>query len=425
MFLARSPIRSRSLDTRSAPTISLRSTAIGCRRAIVSTARSSISACSASMLGSLATVRWARSASRRASASTASAICFSASPPISATIRVSSWRSTSKAFAVCSGITIYFVLAGANRDLAEAAGDVVLRASIARRGEHLARVVELDQLAEIHEGGEIGDARRLLHVVGDDHDRVVLFELVDQLLDLGGRDRIEPRARLVEQDHLGPHRHRARDAQALLLSAGEAQPVGGELALDLFPEGGPAQRGLHPLVELRLRQLLVQPGAEGYVLVDRHRERRRLLEHHADAGAQEIEILFGRENVLAVELDLALRPLVGVEIVHPVENPQQRRFSAARRPDEGGHLVLVERDVDAFERLAGPVIEVEVPDRHLLRQADRADRRVGDGGDCDRGGSDIHGDFLKEARARATIESASTVKVMISATIPASFCQSL
>jgi hypothetical protein len=68
------------------PTISRRSTAIGCRRAIVSTARSSISACSASMLGSLATVRWARSASRRASASTASAICFSASPPISATI---------------------------------------------------------------------------------------------------------------------------------------------------------------------------------------------------------------------------------------------------------------------------------------------------------------------------------------------------
>src|SRR4249919_1768757 len=205
MFLARSPIRSRSLETRSAPTISRRSTAIGCRRAIVSTAFSLISACRASMLGSPATVPSARSASRRASASTASAICLSASPPISATIRVSSWRSTSKAFAVCSGITIYFILAGEPCDLAETAGDVVLRAAIARRGEHLARGVELDQLAEIHEGGEIGDARRLLHVVGDDHDRVVLFELVDQLLDLGRRDRIERRARLVEQDHLGPH----------------------------------------------------------------------------------------------------------------------------------------------------------------------------------------------------------------------------
>src|SRR3954466_4358967 len=232
MFLARSPIRSRSLDTRSAPTISLRSTAIGCRRAIVSTARSSISACSASMLGSLATVRWARSASRRASAATASAICFSASPPISATIRVSSWRSTSKAFAVCSGITIYLVLAGEPRHLAEAAGDVVLRASIARRGEHLAGVVELDQFAEIHEGGEIGDARRLLHVVGDDHDRVVVLQLVNQFLDLGGRARVEGRAWFGEQDPLRPHRDGARDAQPLLLAPRQRQTVGGELVFD-------------------------------------------------------------------------------------------------------------------------------------------------------------------------------------------------
>ena len=39
--------------------------------------------------------------------------------------------------------------------------------------------------------------------------------------------------------------------------------------------------------------------------------------------------------------------------------------------------------------------------------------------------ADIHDDFLEEERARATIESASTVKVMISAPVQASFCQSL
>ena len=42
-------MRSRSLATRSAPTISRRSTAIGWRRAMVSTALSSISCCSASI----------------------------------------------------------------------------------------------------------------------------------------------------------------------------------------------------------------------------------------------------------------------------------------------------------------------------------------------------------------------------------------
>ncbi len=49
MFLARSPIRSRSLDTRIAATISRRSTAIGWRRAMVRIAFSSISRCRLSM----------------------------------------------------------------------------------------------------------------------------------------------------------------------------------------------------------------------------------------------------------------------------------------------------------------------------------------------------------------------------------------
>src|SRR4029453_2419819 len=104
------------------------------------------------------------------------------------------------------------------RASAETTGDVVLGGPIARRGEYLAGFVEFNQFAKIHEGGAVGYARRLLHVVSDNHDRIVRFQLVDQLLDLGGRDRIERRAWLVEQDHLGSHRHRAGDAQALLLA---------------------------------------------------------------------------------------------------------------------------------------------------------------------------------------------------------------
>src|SRR6478735_3775576 len=212
---------------------------------MVSTARSSITRCRLSISASAATTRWPSTISRRISASTDSTIMRSARPPISATSRVNSCRSLSNALAVCSEAMFF--------SSAEPAGDVVLGASIARRGEDLAGLVEFDQLPKIHEGGLVRDARRLLHVMGDDGDRVVLRQFLDQFLDLRGRDRIERRARLIEQDHLGPHRHRARDAQALLLSAGKAQPVGGELALDLFPERGPPQRGLHPLVEFRLR----------------------------------------------------------------------------------------------------------------------------------------------------------------------------
>src|SRR5581483_1424985 len=304
MFLARSPIRSRSVATRIAPTISRKSTAIGWRRAMVSTACSSILFCSASISTSVATTRWPSATSRRISASTESTIMRSARPPISATDRVSSWRSVSKAFAVCSEPM--------SVSSAEPAGNVILRAPVGRRREYLAGVVELDQLAEIHEGGLVRDARRLLHVVGDDRDRVILGQLLDQLLDLGGRDRIERRAGLVEQDHLGAHRHGTGDAETLLLAAGQRQAGRVQLVLDLVPQRAAAQRLLDPAVHLRLRNLLVETDAEGDVLVDRHRERRRLLEHHADAGAQQVEVELGIEDVGVVEQQLALGALARI-----------------------------------------------------------------------------------------------------------------
>src|SRR5215470_6690213 len=116
---------------------------------------------------------------------------------------------------------------------AEAAGDVILGASLVRLREDRRRVRIFDELAEIHEGGVVGAARRLLHVVGDDGDAVVGFELVDQLLDLLRRDRVQRRAGLVEQDHLRLYRDGAGDAEPLLLAAGEAETALFQLVLDL------------------------------------------------------------------------------------------------------------------------------------------------------------------------------------------------
>src|ERR1019366_4156325 len=296
MFLARSPIRSRSVATRMAPTISRRSTAIGWRRAMVSTARSSITRCRLSMSTSAATTRLPSATSRRISASTDSTIMRSARPPISATNRVNSCRSLSNALAVCSEAMII--------SSTEPAGDVVLRASIARRCENLVGVVEFDQLAEIHEGGLVGHARGLLHVVGHDRNGVVLRELLDQFLDLGGRDRIQRRTGLVEQDHLGPHRDGAGNAEPLLLAAGQAEARGVQLVLDLVPQRAAAQRLFDAAVHLGSGNLLVEPDAERDVLIDRHRKRRRLLEHHADARAQQIEIEFGIEDAGGIQHDL-------------------------------------------------------------------------------------------------------------------------
>src|SRR3954470_7757856 len=255
-----------------------RSLAIGWRHASILTVWSCTAASSASTLGSSAITSSAACVSPSRTAASALANWLSVRPPISLIVALRRSSSWSKRLRMWS-----LAMSDSSWASAEPAGDIGLRALVAGGGEYLFGDAELDQLAEIHEGGEVGHACRLLHVVGDDHDRVVLLQLVHQLLDLRGRDRIERRARLVEQDHFGLHRDRAGDAKPLLLPAREAEPAGVELVLDLVPQRGAPQRRLDARIEFGSRQLLVESDAEGDVLVDRHRERRRLLEHHADA----------------------------------------------------------------------------------------------------------------------------------------------
>ena len=106
---------------------------------------------------------------------------------------------------------------------AEATSDVFLRSWPPRRGENALGFVEFQEFAEIHECGEIEDARRLPHVVGDDRDGKALFQFVDQFFDFSRRKRIQRGTGFVEENNFGVNSHRARDAQALLLAAGTAE----------------------------------------------------------------------------------------------------------------------------------------------------------------------------------------------------------
>jgi hypothetical protein len=135
-----------------------------------------------------------------------------------------------------------------------------------------------------------------------------------------------------------------------------------ELVLDLVPERGAAQRALDTVVELRLRRLLVEADAEGDIVVDRHRERRRLLEDHADARAQFVHVDIVRDDVAAVEHDLAGGALLGIERVDPVEDAQQGRLAAARRADQRRDVPVAEVEVDVLQRLVLAVVEIEVLD---------------------------------------------------------------
>ena len=101
----------------------------------------------------------------------------------------------------------------------------------------------------------IGDAMSLLEVVRDDHDRDLLAQLDDQVLYHLRRLRVERRAWLVKQQHLGIGGQRASDAEPLLLAAGEAQRGMVEVVLDLLEQTGPRQRLLDLRTQCRSRGL--------------------------------------------------------------------------------------------------------------------------------------------------------------------------
>src|SRR3954453_677370 len=232
---------------------------------------------------------------------------------------------------------------------AEAAGDVRFRALVGWVGEHPRCPTELHEDAGPtvslgrHLGGEEGhsvaDPGGLLHVVRDDDDRVASLDLMHQVLDAGGCDWIERRARLVHQDDLRLNREGSGDAEALLLTARQAEARRLQPVLHLVPQRGAAQRLLDNIVELALLQPASDARAVRDVVIDALRERVGFLEYYADVTAD-----LCRRNVRAVEIDAVVLDRsfdAGADdgVVHSVEAPQHGAFAAARLSDEGNDFV--------------------------------------------------------------------------------------
>ncbi len=226
--------------------------------------------------------------------------------------------------------------------------------------EHLVRGAHLHQLAQQEEGRLIADTRGLLHVVGDDDDGVILFQLRGQLLDLGRRDGVQGAGRLIHQQDLGLNGQGARNAEALLLAARHAQGALVQAVLDLVPDGRAAQGSFHDLIQLRFIADTVGARAVGDVVVDGHGEGVRLLEHHADAAAQDGDLHLVLVDVHAVEPDIARDAAARHKVVHAVQGLQKGGLAAAGGADERGDLPLAHVQRDTFQRLEVAVPEVQV-----------------------------------------------------------------
>jgi hypothetical protein len=193
--------------------------------------------------------------------------------------------------------------------------------------------------------------------VGDDHDRVVALQLVHEVFDARRRDRVERRGRLVHQDHVRLDRERARDAQTLLLPARERERILLQPVLDLVPEGGLVERSLDTAIEVALQAK--HPGAEGDVLVNRLRERVRLLEDHPDPPPHLHRIDVRRVEIAVVVEDRPGDGGAGNQVVHAVEAPDERALATPRRADERSDEVLAHLHRHAREREVAAVVHGE------------------------------------------------------------------
>ena len=134
-----------------------------------------------------------------------------------------------------------------------------------------------------------------------------------------------------------------------------------ELVLDLVPQRRVAQALLDQVVHLGDLHP-VDTRTERDVVVDRLRERVRLLEHHADTAAQLDRVDGSVVQARAPVPNLAGDSRTGNEVGHPIQAPQERRLPAARGPDQRGDPVGTHGQRHVVQRPERAVEEVEARD---------------------------------------------------------------
>ena len=197
--------------------------------------------------------------------------------------------------------------------------------------EHTAPPVLIDLEAE--ERGEVGDARGLLHVVGDDHDRVVALQLVHQLLDRRRGDRVERRRRLVQEQHLGLD----GDARGRCRAAAAGRPTATSalfFSRSLTSSHSAALRSAFSTRSSRPLRMPSTRGPQRDVVVDRLRERIRPSGRPCRCAGAPRPDRRRRSRGRRPGRGSALDPGAGDEIVHAVEAADEGALPAARRADD-------------------------------------------------------------------------------------------
>ena len=194
----------------------------------------------------------------------------------------------------------------------------------------------LQQAAEVHHADSVGERERFLLVVRDQHGRdlQLALNLADRAPQLFADLRVERAERLVEQQHLGLVRQRARDSDTLLLSTRELRR---QAIVHAFERYQPQQflAALPPVFGAHA------PDAQREldVLADAHvAEQRVVLKHEADAALPCGHV----RDIVAVQGDAPV-----IDPGQPGDRAQQRALAAAAGAEQHEELALADfqRDV--------------------------------------------------------------------------------
>ena len=217
-----------------------------------------------------------------------------------------------------------------------------------RRGARvqIVRFTQLEQPPEIHDPDAVRHREGFLLVVGHEHggDPELALHLADGAAQFLADLRVQGSEGLIEQQHFGLVRQRARHRHTLLLAAGELrrqpliQPLERNQAQQLLA-ALPARFGAHV------------PHAQRELDVLRHRhmaEQRVVLEHQPHAALAGGDV----RDVAAVQRDAAM-----VDAGQPGDGAQQGALAAAAGPEQHEKLPVtdVERDVVDHRRAGVPL----------------------------------------------------------------------
>ena len=195
---------------------------------------------------------------------------------------------------------------------------------VGRRQHEILRRTDLHDAPVLHDGDAVGEADRLVEIMGDEHDGLLQHRLEAEklVLHFTPDQGIEGGERLVEKPDVRVGGERAGDADALLLAAGELVRQIAFTALEPDESGHLAGAGLALLarnaLDLERKGDIVEHGEM--------RQEREVLKHHAHLVTAEFDQLLPRsiEQVAAGENDFA-----GGRLDQAREASHQRRLAGA------------------------------------------------------------------------------------------------